>query len=77
MRTLTFPNNGDNMPDQEPDAELLDDETCPTCGSLPDAPDGDKCWECRACGGMYSSGTEQCDWCPDEKHCSQTYMGLA
>lgn len=52
---------------------LEDDESCPTCGSLPDSPHEQRCWDCRGCGGMYAPGTEQCDWCPDEKLCFQTY----
>jgi hypothetical protein len=47
-----------------------EDDTCPTCGAHEYDPDDMKCPECRSCGGVYSPGTEECDWCPDEDMCS-------
>ena len=63
------------------------DNTCSICGSTDGSPDEDKCPSCRDCGGIYSPGTEECDWCPNEELCgkgvgnemhqSATTLGLA
>lgn len=76
---VTYPNNGDNMSDQEPDDEILNDDdehnVCDCCGrDLNGYDSGDPCPMC--CSHSYACGSEECDWCTSSDECAKLYARL-
>ena len=54
------------------DYEEYEDDTCPTCGrNLNEAVSG--CPDCNSCGGLYSPGTEECDFCEYSEGCARLW----
>lgn len=55
--------------DETEGIDELDDNFCPTCGrNLNESVQG--CPDCNSCGGVYSPGTEECDWCSYSEECA-------
>lgn len=46
-----------------------EEDICEFCGCGPyDSP---KCPACKSCGGIYSPGTEECEWCEYHDECEE------
>jgi hypothetical protein len=48
-------------------------DICDSCNSDLSSgyPDSDGCPSCLPCDGVYSPGSEECDWCTWSSHCAK------
>ncbi len=59
------------MDREEEIPEEVEDNDCFGCGRNLVLMEGQGCPECKACGGVYTPGTEECDFCTFERICGQ------
>lgn len=58
--------------EEDEEEDLYDDsDICDICGA---GPYDEGCPSCKSCGGIYSPGTEECDFCRYSDECGEDLL---